>query len=102
MRKAVIRVVHLAQTPPRLHLLKWGTKFVQPVNGDDMTASSGQEHVKHALEVSAAGSHNMMMAGPPGAGKTLIARSMPSILPRLTADEALDITRVYSVADALP
>jgi predicted ATPase with chaperone activity len=44
---------------------------------------------------------NMMMVGPPGAGKTLIARSMPSILPRLTVDEALDITRVYSVADAL-
>jgi hypothetical protein len=45
---------------------------------------------------------NMMMVGPPGAGKTLIARSMPSILPRLSVDEALDITRVYSVADALP
>jgi hypothetical protein len=58
--------------------------------------------VKRALEVSAAGSHNMKMAGPPGAGKTLIARSMPSILPRLTVDEALDITRVYSVADDLP
>ncbi len=45
---------------------------------------------------------NMMMLGPLGAGKTLIARSMPSILPRLTGDEALDITRVYSVVDVLP
>ena len=43
-----------------------------------------------------------MMVGPPGAGKTLIARSLPSILPRLNLDEALDITRIYSVADALP
>ncbi len=44
----------------------------------------------------------MMMVGPPGAGKTLLARSMPGILPRLVLDEALDITRIYSVADALP
>ncbi len=45
--------------------------------------------------------HNMMMTGPPGAGKTLLARSMPSILPRLTVDEALNVARIYSVADAL-
>jgi magnesium chelatase family protein len=73
-----------------------------PPYAADLAEIKGQEHVKRALEVAAAGSHNMMMVGPPGAGKTLIARSMPSILPRLTVDEALDITRVYSVADALP
>jgi magnesium chelatase family protein len=73
-----------------------------PPYAADLAEIRGQEHVKRALEVAAAGSHNMMMVGPPGAGKTLIARSMPSILPRLTIDEALDITRVYSVADALP
>jgi magnesium chelatase family protein len=53
------------------------------------------------LEVAAAGGHNMLMSGPPGAGKTLIARSMPGILPRLTIEEALDVTRIYSVADQL-
>jgi magnesium chelatase family protein len=68
----------------------------------DLAEIKGQEHVKRALEVAAAGGHNMMMSGPPGAGKTLIARSMPGILPKLTVDEALDVTRIYSVADQLP
>jgi magnesium chelatase family protein len=62
----------------------------------------GQEHVKRALEVAAAGGHNVIMVGPPGAGKTLLARAMPSVMPALTLDEALDVTRVYSVADQLP
>jgi magnesium chelatase family protein len=73
-----------------------------PPYAADLAEIKGQEHVKRAVEVAAAGSHNLMMVGPPGAGKTLIARSLPSILPRLNLDEALDITRIYSVADALP
>jgi magnesium chelatase family protein len=73
-----------------------------PPYAADLAEIRGQEHVKRALEVAAAGGHNMVMTGPPGAGKTLLARSMPAILPRLTIDEALDITRIYSVADALP
>lgn len=68
----------------------------------DMAHIKGQEHVKRAMEIAAAGAHNMLMSGPPGAGKTLIARTMPSILPNLTLEEALEITKLYSVASQLP
>ena len=68
----------------------------------DFRDIKGQEHVKRALEVAAAGGHNVLMIGPPGAGKTLLARSLPAVLPHLTIDEALDVTRIYSVADLLP
>ena len=68
----------------------------------DFREIKGQEHVKRALEVAAAGGHNVIMVGPPGAGKTLLARAMPGILPEMSIEEALDVTRIYSVADALP
>ena len=61
----------------------------------------GQEHVKRALEIAAAGNHNVILVGPPGAGKSLAARAMPGILPALAMDEALEVTRIYSIADLL-
>ena len=67
----------------------------------DMAHIRGQEHVKRAMEISAAGAHNMMMSGSPGSGKTLIARTMPSILPNLKLEEALEVTKIYSVSGEL-
>jgi len=71
-------------------------------SGTDFADVRGQEHVKRALEVAAAGGHNVLMVGPAGAGKTLLARALPSILPSLTPEEALAVTRIYSVAGLLP
>jgi magnesium chelatase family protein len=60
----------------------------------DMSHIKGQEHVKRALEVAAAGSHNLLMSGPPGAGKTLLARCTPTILPNMVIDEMLEVTNI--------
>lgn len=68
----------------------------------DFSEIKGQEFVKRSLEVAAAGGHNILMVGSPGSGKTLMARALPGILPDLTIEEALDVTRIYSVADMLP
>jgi magnesium chelatase family protein len=73
-----------------------------PPYASDFCEIRGQEHVKRALEVAAAGGHNVLMVGAPGAGKTLLARSMPSILPAMGIDEALEVTKIYSVAGLLP
>ena len=74
----------------------------QPRYGTDFHDVKGQEHVKRALEVAAAGAHCALMMGPPGVGKTLLARALPSILPKLTIEEALEITKIYSVTGLLP
>jgi magnesium chelatase family protein len=73
-----------------------------PTYATDFAEVKGQEHVKRALEVAAAGSHNVLLSGPPGAGKTLLARSMPAILPEMTIDEALEVTKIYSILGMLP
>jgi magnesium chelatase family protein len=74
----------------------------QEFAGTDFRDVRGQEHVKRALEVAAAGGHNVLLSGPPGAGKTLLARALPGILPRMTPAESLEVTKVYSVAGRLP
>ena len=77
-----------------------------PSQDEDLMANDfcfikGQYHAKRAMEIAAAGGHNALMIGPPGAGKTMLARSMPTILPDLTFEESLEVTKIHSIAGTL-
>jgi magnesium chelatase family protein len=99
----LVRVVRLLREPGAVAPCRFDehelvAPAVYPVDFEDV---KGQQHVKRALEVAAAGSHNVLLIGPPGAGKTMLARRLPTILPDMSYEEMLEVTRVYSAAGLL-
>ncbi|MFW6109853.1 MAG: YifB family Mg chelatase-like AAA ATPase [Patescibacteria group bacterium] len=93
---------HIEKIEPRKSLDLEKVIANHPTYECDFAHIRGQESAKRALKIAAAGNHNVLFKGPPGAGKTLLARSLPSILPKLTTSEALEVTKIYSVAGRLP
>lgn len=101
LREALQFFVNPQSIKPIAHRIS-SEVFTAAPSAVDFADIKGQFHVKRAMEIAAAGNHNLLLSGPPGAGKTMIAKAMIGIMPELTIEEALEITKIHSVAGLLP